>query len=543
MSQKILIISATISTLILSLLFILFLKSVNTGIYMEQARAYGYLHSVITTEIKQTQGEILNLFEYYSELSRKIRDKNRKISIDELKIFNNEISINSSFPKIISFTGYIDLTDNIKYFPIKESRTETINYLSYAAIWESMNLKRSREVLYIEDFQGFIALPLNRDNNDNITGIVMLGINLNPLINTYLSDLIIERFKNNDFIISLQYGYVLLRNKKLTNFDAIIDLNRAYNFKNRDDYFIRKDLVNSISFKMKHIMHNHLYITVNSGSDNISSQYTKKRSIYNIGLIILYIIFSSSIITLFYTAYKIKYNMEREQLFTSLISHELKTPLSVIRLGADNLTSGVINNLNDFKYYGEMIDKESARLQSMIENVLMVSTRSWNNGKNELVPEDVASIITEIESNMEYLLEKFNVVINYKITCEYKNIFCHRSSLIAAVQNVVRNGIIYGASQSDDKRVLIEITECKKRNKTGISILIRDFGPGIKSHEWNKIFRSYYRGDIAKKKQIPGSGLGLHITRRIIEDFKGSITLYKSYKKGSCFEIWLPQRI
>lgn len=539
MLQKRYISSALISIIILTIIFTFLLNSINKILNNEKYKAYNYLYTSITTEIKNTQGEILRLFEKYSELSRVLRDKNKVVGPEDLKIFNNKIHINNNFPQVVTYAAYIDLTNDIKCFSIGDSSMGQVNYVDDIDILKSNKFNTSREILYIEDFNGFIALPINKDENNQIIGIVAIGLTFRTLVNKYLPDLLVKNLSN--FNTSLLYGYDLKNYKKRSDYDVIIELNEVYEFKKREDFFINKDFINIKKISSWNILDNHLYLAISGKSGNISEQFKRRGSLYYLVLSILYIVFIGSIVVLIITTNKIKSNIDREREFTSLISHELKTPLSVIRLGIDNLTSGVVNDKEGFEYYGNMITVESKRLQRMIDNILMISTKSWCN-RSQWQPENIISVLDEIEENIKHLLNKHNVVIDRHINCKSGRIYCHRPSMVPALQNIVRNGIIYGASKSDNRRVLLEVNDRKKGFRDGISVKITNYGPRIRQYEQKKIFRSYYRGEIANSGNIEGSGLGLTITRKVIKDFGGSFTLEKSDKTVTSFVIWLPQR-
>jgi len=215
--------------------------------------------------------------------------------------------------------------------------------------------------------------------------------------------------------------------------------------------------------------------------------------------------------------------------FVNQVSHELKTPLTNIRLYSELLQ----NRLKTGKElnYIEVIVNESNRLGRMINNVLTFSRgeRGELNKKTETV--NINSLIREI-------LDKFNpLLVEKSIKSEYREIKLpsvetDRDMIEQILINLIGNAIKYGASGK-----FLGIS-ADVQNKY-LVIYIKDRGPGIGDSEKNKIFKPFYRIDSSLTQKNSGTGIGLSIAKTLAKETGAFLQLEKS-SDGACFSLSIP---
>jgi len=549
MLQRVLSLSAFVSVLFITLLFGFVLKGIGNDIESDKMRSQRFIMSSAAIAVNSVQDEISNIFKDFSINSKEI-SKNPTENIEEIR--NSFVVGNyrlNEFSNTISSGTIIDLNRDKNFYSMLQNDDIMERFGQYIIRWDSLD---HREMIYINNFHGFMVFPIAYDEEGVITRIIYFNFQIEDAIRKYLPVLIKRVMSSShneesdrvDFNIEIETGENLKDKAELIKNDLEIDLNRFFNISRINDYYDSRLDREFAFFESNHYyIDNHLYLMVNHNSGNSELYFRSKYRKYFLGLILFYITVISAILTLFYTTYRIRMNLLREKEFTSLISHELKTPLSVIKLGSDNLAAGVIHSKDDVKSYGEMMQKETRRLKDMIENILMISTASVSNQYKVFNRVEIAEIIDSLNQQSFNLLKELDVKIDIVNSSSGRYISCNKSTLVSAIFNVIQNSIRYGAIFSEDRVVKIIIEDTFKRKKEGISFYVIDHGPGINRNDAQKIFKPFYRGQDILERQISGSGLGLSISRKFISQHRGSIHLVKNLRKETVFEIWIPTRM
>lgn len=223
--------------------------------------------------------------------------------------------------------------------------------------------------------------------------------------------------------------------------------------------------------------------------------------------------------------------------FVAGISHELRTPVAVIKSAAENLSQGVVGSVDRVKRYGNMIEGEARRLGEMVERVLQYAAFESGLGTGlrvALAPEEI--IQGAIDSSMPMLTPE-NVVVERDIAADLPAVLGDAASLRSAVQNLIANAVKYGGS---DKWVGIRAERVAGRRNGEVRITVSDHGEGIQPAELPHIFEPFFRGADAVAQQIHGNGLGLSLVRRIVEAHGGRVSATSRLGSGSAFTITLP---
>ena len=204
------------------------------------------------------------------------------------------------------------------------------------------------------------------------------------------------------------------------------------------------------------------------------------------------------------------------------VSHELKTPLTRLKF--------VLANMDMKGKDKDLINKEINYLQDMISNMLLSDKLSTPYVEDlEKEPIKLQNLIDDA-CGMFYEIEKRLIIIteipDYEINVD-------KYKLSLAIKNLIDNAIKYGA-----KKKLIELSIILNRNI--IQIIVEDFGEGIPKNKLTEITKPLYRGRLAKDQSKSGFGLGLSITKKIVEAHNGQLIIDSAVGRGTKFTVSLP---
>lgn len=216
--------------------------------------------------------------------------------------------------------------------------------------------------------------------------------------------------------------------------------------------------------------------------------------------------------------------------FISTVSHELRTPLTSIRGFADTLlTSYDKLSPEQREKFLQIIKDQSNRLIKLVENLLTVSKMQSN---KELMVYKTIDVIPVIESciqivKLQYKTHKY--VFNYEKNLP--KILVDTEKFQQILINLIDNASKYSP---EDTTVYINVSQNFHENTMNISI--KDEGIGISPENLNKIFKKFSRIDSPLTRKIQGNGLGLYITKTLVERMEGSISV-ESSNNGSIFTV------
>jgi signal transduction histidine kinase len=219
--------------------------------------------------------------------------------------------------------------------------------------------------------------------------------------------------------------------------------------------------------------------------------------------------------------------------FVSNVSHELKTPLSLISLFSEILELGRVKNEEKRTEYYRIIRHESRRLNKTIDNILDFSRIEAGRKKYELVHGDMAEVIDSVLSTHRYQIMNFGFDVQTDIQRDLPPVLIDREAMTQAISNLLDNAIKYSGKVK-------QLSISAKTLGSDLSIEIADQGIGIPRVEQAKIFEKFYRVGNGLVHDVKGSGLGLALVQHIIEAHNGTISVESDVGKGSRFTILLP---
>ncbi|MBQ8460343.1 HAMP domain-containing histidine kinase [bacterium] len=203
--------------------------------------------------------------------------------------------------------------------------------------------------------------------------------------------------------------------------------------------------------------------------------------------------------------------------FISTVSHELRTPLTSIRgFSQTMLASWDKLDDNSKKKFIKIIEEQSNRLIHLVENMLSVTKlQSANNTLvyNEL---NIKSIIEQTISIVKTQYPQQEFEFNYKENLP--NIFVDKDKFQQIMTNLIENSAKY--SSGDNKTII-----STKLDNNSVLINVSNIGIGISKDDYEKIFTKFARIDNPLTRKVQGSGLGLYITKKLVEKMKGKISV------------------
>ncbi len=212
--------------------------------------------------------------------------------------------------------------------------------------------------------------------------------------------------------------------------------------------------------------------------------------------------------------------------FTSMVSHEFRTPLSIIDASADNLLQAA--ELQDrSRQRVEKILKASARMRSLMEHYLASERQLLDQRPLELARMDTAALCRRLAQD---LAEAKDGRVNV-IGPDHLTVTCDAGLLEIALHNLVGNALRHSPP---GEAVTLELAS----DAGGVRFEVRDQGPGIPADEIGHIFERFYRGRGALEQ--PGAGLGLYLVRSIAEQHGGRVEVRNLEGRGCAFSLWLP---
>ncbi len=229
-----------------------------------------------------------------------------------------------------------------------------------------------------------------------------------------------------------------------------------------------------------------------------------------------------------------KFRKLRED-FTANVSHELKTPLTIIKGSVETLLKGALKNPEEAEHFVKIIAKHTDRLNILINDILSLSNIEQKIKKKNISPAKykVYDLIEDaLCLHSETIKEKYILV----------TIHCDKSTEITANKHLLElalSNLISNAEQYNHKNGFIKIKVEKVDRE--IQISITDSGIGIRQKHIPRLFERFYRVDKIKSRNIGGTGLGLSIVKQIVKAHKGSITVSSKLGEGSTFTIIIPE--
>lgn len=221
---------------------------------------------------------------------------------------------------------------------------------------------------------------------------------------------------------------------------------------------------------------------------------------------------------------------EQQRNFMLSITHELKSPLSGIKLATETLLSRVLDRDKQYRLLSNT-RKDTERLQNLVENILLaakIENQSMQLDKSETCLSDlVEDTANKLKENFGQM-HKFNFEIQKDI-----NVMGDKIALVSIVTNLVENAIKYSPPQTTVSVALSAVEQITQ-------LIVADEGSGIPDAEKAKVFNKFYRIGSEDTRKTKGTGLGLFLVKELVEMHSGKIKISDNLPRGAAFVVELP---
>jgi signal transduction histidine kinase len=221
--------------------------------------------------------------------------------------------------------------------------------------------------------------------------------------------------------------------------------------------------------------------------------------------------------------------------FVANVSHELKTPLALIRLFAETLELGRVPTEEKKQQYHRIINKESRRLTQLINNILDFSRIEAGRKEYRLTRTDLAAVVRDVVDAYRFPIEQQGFELDLAVAEDLPEMETDPEALSQALINLLNNAIKYSP---EEKRIAVSV----RREEDRVLVSVADRGIGIPKAEQKRIFEKFYRVESSLVHTTKGSGLGLALVQHITEAHGGRVEVTSAPGEGSTFTLSLPVR-
>lgn len=242
---------------------------------------------------------------------------------------------------------------------------------------------------------------------------------------------------------------------------------------------------------------------------------------------VLFLLFAAGAIMLVLDARRERRESEKKTSFVSNVSHELKTPLTSIRLCAEMLSEGRAKDDAAKERYLGVIAKESERLARLVDNVLDFGRLEQNRRRYDMADVDLREVVRDAAESQRSRVEAAGMELAVEVAAEPVVRRIDRDAASQIVVNLVDNAVKYAA---EGRRIDVKV------DADG-AVVVADRGPGVPKRDRERVFDRFYRCDDSLAAKSSGSGLGLSIARRLAEGMGGSLVCGAREGGGAAFRL------
>ncbi len=220
--------------------------------------------------------------------------------------------------------------------------------------------------------------------------------------------------------------------------------------------------------------------------------------------------------------------------FVSNVSHELRTPLASIRVFAELMRLGRVEDPEKVREYGEYMETESRRLTGLVNNILDFARIESGHKTYSFELSDLHGLVADTLRMFEVRLRHEGFQIELQVPAEpLPAVRLDATAMAQALSNLLDNAVKYSGSA---RRIVVSL-----RQESGwVVISVTDNGVGIPDGEQRRVFERFHRVGTGLVHDVKGSGLGLSIVSHIVKAHQGRISLESATGRGSTFTIRLP---
>ena len=226
-------------------------------------------------------------------------------------------------------------------------------------------------------------------------------------------------------------------------------------------------------------------------------------------------------------------NMEKQKEFVADASHELRTPITIVRTNLDLVMSSPDETVSGQIPWLENAYNETQRMEKLITDLLFLAHTDLKQADLEMKKVDLNEIMDDIYFSVYPAAKEKGIELNISLDESDPAIHADPSKIEQLMLIVIDNAMQYTPSGGK-----VDVSTVSSSGE--VIIGVRDTGIGISEEDIGKIFDRFYRADKARSRRQGGTGLGLSIAKWIVDIHKGTITATSKQSEGTLIEIKLP---
>ena len=227
---------------------------------------------------------------------------------------------------------------------------------------------------------------------------------------------------------------------------------------------------------------------------------------------------------------------EARQAFVSLVTHEMRTPLTSIKGYADLLLKGIMGPVNDAQSnFLQTIRSNAERMSRLLSDLSDLNKIEGERFRLTLEDVEIAPAVEKSLKPFRDQIERKSLSLNVTLPPDLPPIRCDRESLIQSLDALLRNAVTYTPEGGG-----IEVTAQVEADEDRLRVGVRDDGIGIPADEQDRIFEPFFRASDEQTRQRPGNGLALHVTKQRLALQEGTLGFESERGVGSTFWLTLP---
>ena len=273
---------------------------------------------------------------------------------------------------------------------------------------------------------------------------------------------------------------------------------------------------------------------LSAGLDCRTVPHAANRRFLNVMVAVLISVFALGFMAIYHSARTVIDLSERRSRFVASVTHELKTPLTNIRMYIELLEQGIAGSPEREQEYFGVLNAESVRLSRLISNVLELSRLENRQRRIDLRQGHLDEVLDEIETVLGPKLRRAGFTLH--IDRRHVRPFQYDADIMMLIlTNLIENSLKFGAN-----RPVKQITIQTRQRGAITEVSVADSGPGIPRHALKKVFQDFYRvkGDLTET--TGGTGIGLALVKKSARLMNGTVTARNNDGPGCTITVSLP---
>jgi signal transduction histidine kinase len=219
--------------------------------------------------------------------------------------------------------------------------------------------------------------------------------------------------------------------------------------------------------------------------------------------------------------------------FLSNVTHELKTPIALIRLGVETLQMRRVSSPEEEARFLGIIERETVKLTQLVDNILDFARLESGRASLRLEKVDLRALVADVVEGLQPRLDHLGFAVELELPETLPPVRADSRTITHALLNLLDNAIKYSRERK-------EIRVRAAARDRGVSVSVGDRGIGIAPADRKRIFEKFVRIEDGLVHEVRGAGLGLSLVDQIVRAHQGRIEVQSTPGEGSTFTLWLP---